>query len=273
MRYFGGNLLQSFRTWIKQRPGLRKLALFLIRLAEPFGGLRDISALWRYPGFLVDWLRFKRLGGKAPWLEFYPCLYDRTASTGIDSHYFYQAIWGFKHIMRAHPSQHVDIGSDVRWVGMLTCITRVAFIDIRPLDLRLDGYEGKAGSILDLPYPDNSLESISSLHVIEHIGLGRYGDPLNPDGSDKAVAELKRVLAPGGRLYLSVPIGETRVQFNSQRVFSVTDVLDMCVGLRLQELSIVTTGGEFVERVDPRNIDLGKGHGLDYGLGLFIFSA
>jgi len=236
-----------------------------------FAGLRDVAAIWRYPFFISDWLRFKRLGGCAPVLDFYPCLHDKTATTGIDSHYFFQAIWGFKRIQSMLPESHVDVGSDVRWVGMLTSITRVNFIDIRPLQIELDNYEGKAGSIVALPYPDGSLSSVSSLHVIEHIGLGRYGDPLDPDGSRKACTELMRVLAPGGKLYVSMPIGNARVQFNGQRIFSAPEVLALFSGLLLEELSIVDTFGKLQERIDPKKIELGHGQGLDYGLGMFVF--
>ena len=259
------------RNWVKQKPKIHRLALWILRLSGAFAGVRDIAALWRYPRFWLDWLRFKNLGGAAKTLDLAPCLHDRTAVTGIDSHYFFQAIWGFKRIQSAQPVSHVDIGSDVRWVGMLTCITRVSFIDIRPLVIGLESYEGKAGSIVALPYPDGSLSSISSLHVIEHVGLGRYGDPLDPNGSIKACVELMRVLAPGGSLYVSVPIGESRVQFNGQRIFSVSDVLALFPELSLEELSIVDTFGGFQERVNPAKIELGHGQGLDYGLGMFVF--
>ena len=264
-------MLEQIRTWVKRQPKIHRWALWLLRVSGAFAGLRDIAAVWRYPFFVNDWLRFKALGGKAPILDFYPCLHDRVASTGIDSHYFFQAIWGFKRIQSALPESHVDVGSDVRWVGMLTCITHVSFIDIRPLQIQLDNYEGKAGSIVALPYSDGSLFSVSSLHVIEHIGLGRYGDPLDPDGSRKACVELMRVLAPGGKLYVSMPIGNSRVQFNSQRIFSVSDVLALFSGLSLAELSIVDTFGKFQESVAPGELNLGRGQGLDYGLGMFVF--
>jgi hypothetical protein len=57
--------------------------------------------------------------------------------------------------------------------------------------------------------------------VVEHIGLGRYGDPLDPEGTEKAMAELKRIIAPGGNLYLSVPIDDVnRTYFNAHRAFT-----------------------------------------------------
>ena len=153
---------------------------------------------------------------------------------------------------------------------MITCVY-VSFIDIRPLQIQLDNYEGRAGSIVALPYSDSSLSSVSSLHVIEHIGLGRYGDPIDPEGSSKACAELVRVLAPDGKLYVSMPIGDSRVQFNGQRIFSVSDVLVLFAGLELVELSIVDTLGKFHECVSPAQVKLGQAQGLDYGLGMFVF--
>jgi len=224
-------------------------------------------------GFLLDWRKFRCAGGEASLLSFYPCLFDKTTSTAIDSHYFYQAIWAFKKILASGVSQHVDIGSDVQFVGMLTCVTEVTFVDIRPLELTLSNYIGKKGSILALPFHDKGISSLSSLHVIEHIGLGRYGDPIDPDGSIKACRELMRVLAPGGKLYLSVPIGKTRVQFNGQRVFNVTDVIAMFSDLELLELSVVNTDGTYMEKVNPDTIRICEEAGLDYGLGMFVFSA
>jgi hypothetical protein len=40
------------------------------------------------------------------------------------------------------------------------------------------------------------------MHVVEHIGLGRYGEPMDEQGDLKAIEELKRVLAPGGICFL-----------------------------------------------------------------------
>src|SRR5439155_9836158 len=50
-------------------------------------------------------------------------------------------------------------------------------------------------------------DSASCLHALEHFGLGRYGDPIDYQGHIKGLLNLHRMLEPGGRLYLSVPIG------------------------------------------------------------------
>jgi len=104
--------------------------------------------------------------------------------------------------------------------------------------------------------------SLSSLCVIEHIGLGRYGDPIDAFGSEKAAKELQRVLAPEGNLYLSVPVdSECRVYFNAHRTFTRECVLELFSQLVLIEEKYIY-GREFCEHYDS-----GKG----FGTGLFHF--
>lgn len=152
----------------------------------------------------------------------YPCLDDDTGQTNIEPTYFYQDAWAFQKIVERRPASHVDVGSHHKFVALLSKVVPVTMVDIRPLSLPLDTLNFQVGSILEMPYEDNSISSLSSLCVVEHIGLGRYGDPLDPQGSKKAVAELSRVLAPNGRLYFSVPVGDRNITaFNAGRVFTV----------------------------------------------------
>jgi SAM-dependent methyltransferase len=123
-----------------------------------------------------------------------------------------------------------------------------------------------AGDITRLPFKDQSQASISCLHVIEHIGLGRYGDPLDPRGSERAAAELARVVEPAGRLYLSVPIGRERVCFNAHRVFSPLTIVRLFDRLELEQFSVVDDAGRLLEGVTPAQAD-----DLEYGCGLFEF--
>jgi hypothetical protein len=70
-------------------------------------------------------------------------------------------------------------------------------------------------------------ESISSLHVVEHVGLGRYGDTLNPIGHKIAFNNLLRMVSPGGTIYISFPIGkDSQVHFNAHRVFRVDELFE-----------------------------------------------
>jgi len=125
----------------------------------------------------------------------------------------------------------------------------VTFIDRRPLDVQLPGLTCQGGSILELPLADRSVPSLSCLHVAEHIGLGRYGDPLNPHGTRQACAELGRVLAPGGNLYFSLPVGRPRVCFSAHRIHAPETIMEYFAGLKLVEFSGVHDDGRYVAQV------------------------
>jgi SAM-dependent methyltransferase len=150
----------------------------------------------------------------------YPCIGDDTAETQIEPTYFYQDAWAFEQIVKVAPTQHIDVGSHHKYVALLSKVLPVTMVDIRPLSAPLESLKFQAGTILDLPFADQSVESLSSLCVVEHIGLGRYGDPIDPEGTSKAIAELQRVIKPSGNLYISLPLDdENRTYFNAHRAF------------------------------------------------------
>jgi len=140
------------------------------------------------------------------------------------------------------------------------------FVDYRPLMAHQSGLNCVAGDINCLPFADGSLASLSCLHVIEHIGLGRYGDPISADGARLAARELQRVLSQGGTLYISTPIGRERVCFNAHRVFEPATVLSWFSELQLVEFSYVSDDGRFVEHASPAHIPR-----FEYGCGFFEF--
>lgn len=219
--------------------------------------------------FFRDMHRYRQLPGAEPlsWKDAYPCLFDRTATTGIDPHYFYQGIWAFKKIAAGKPESHVDVGSKVEYVGYLTTLTQVKFVDIRPLKINLPHFEMVTGSITELPFETGSISSISCLHVAEHIGLGRYGDSLDPFGTKKGCQELARILAPGGTLLFSLPIGKSRVMYNAHRIHSPTQIISYFPTLELKEFSVIDDAGKFIQHVSPKEYE-----NSEYACGLFEFT-
>lgn len=222
----------------------------------------------KYIVFFSELRRYEQMPGaeRISRRDLYPWLDDKTSTTSFDEHYFYQNIWAFRKILESGIKTHVDVGSMVSYVGFLSTITHVTFIDIRPLITDLPDIESKAGSILEMPYPDNSIFSLSCLHVAEHIGLGRYGDALDPLGTVKACTELQRVLAPGGNLYFGLPLGKPRVCFNAHRIHSPAQILEYFAGLKLAEFSLVDDYGHFLQNIAPE-----KGANTKYACGLFHF--
>jgi hypothetical protein len=203
---------------------------------------------------------------KIGFADLQPCLGDWTVSTPFDPHYFYQGAWAARKLKKTAPEKHIDIASSVLMVSVLSGFIDTVFVDYRPLKANLSGLNSIPGDILALPFEDKSVNSLSCLHVIEHIGLGRYGDPLDPLGSLKAAKELQRILEQGGNLLVSLPIGRERICFNAHRVHSPSGVLELFSSLRFVDFSYVDDAGVFHE-----NAQLDQANHLDYGCGLFHF--
>lgn len=255
-------------------PILRSVTSFF-DLALPQAGL-DLRRAGRsvrgIPKFIRQYREFKRQslagGYPPPSARFvFPILGEElgSASGSAGPHYLHQDLWAARKLFERRPAMHYDIGSRVD--GFITSVLvfcPVTMIDIRPLDNPPIGLLFHRADAMKLPFGDASIDSISSLHAIEHFGLGRYGDPLCPEGAVLALSELARVMARDGRMYLGLPIGREKVMFNAQRVMSPKRVLEALTPLELISFSAVSDSGQFVPDADPANFE-----GASYSCGLF----
>lgn len=237
----------------------------IARWGAAFLGPRFLTSVGALPRYLSDWDAYQRATTQPlSFRDSYPCLADRVLATPFDPHYFFQAAWLARRLCQTAPALHVDIGSSVMMLNVLSAGTKTVFVDYRPLRVQLSNLIPISGDIVQLPFHTGSIKSLSCLHVLEHVGLGRYGDPINPSGSQLAAAELQRVLAIGGRLFLSVPVGRERVCFNAHRVFDPGTVRGLFQGLELTSFSLVDDVGRFHEESSPEATGP-----LDYGCGCF----
>jgi len=189
------------------------------------------------------------------WQDRYPCLKDKTNTTGFDRYYVYHTAWAARKLVEIHPKEHVDIGSSHYFSTLVSAFIPISFYDFRPAIIRLSNLEIGHADLTQLQFHDNSILSLSCMHVVEHIGLGRYGDPIDPDGDLKAMDELMRVLAPGGHLYFVVPVGQPSIRFNAHRIYDpvwVRDHFTSC-GLILTEFAVITDKGVFMQSQQPEN--------------------
>ena len=115
-----------------------------------------------------------RVCGQCPPLRIVPYVSDAVASQGV-GYYFYQDCWAARQIFRERPIYVVDVGSTVLLVGILSQFVRCVSVDIRPVRGKLDGLASVSGSILRLPFGDNRVPCLTTMCVLEHIGLGCYG--------------------------------------------------------------------------------------------------
>jgi len=225
-------------------PPVRSTAWCILRavwrtLADQYGlGFRWLAGLGALVRFGGEYRRYRRMNAGGPFVlrvrDLIPYLTDRTATTPVEPIYFLQDAWFARCLAEQRPAAHVDVGSSAKSMALVAQFVPVTLVDIRPVEIELERFSFLAGSVLALPFANASVPSLSSLCVIEHIGLGRYGDPFDPRGSEKAAAELGRVLAPGGNLYVSVPVdAECRIYFNAHRAFTRDYLLALFPGLEL----------------------------------------
>lgn len=226
-------------SWLSQCPPFRVAREAWRALADQFGlGLRWIGGTGRLARFAGEYRTYRRLNAGSPFAlrgrDIQPCLLDRTVTTPVEPTYFLQDTWCARKIAERRPAAHVDVGSSAKSMALIAQFVPVTFVDIRSVEIELERFSFRSGTVLALPFADGSVASLSSLCVIEHIGLGRYGDPFDARGSEKAAAELARVLARGGDLYVSVPVDdESRIYFNAHRAFTRDHLLSLFPGLTL----------------------------------------
>lgn len=225
--------------------------------------------LRRAQRFLADRARFIALGGQIAAER--ALLDDADEGAGSSSgHYFHQDLLVASAVFQAHPQCHVDVGSRIDgFVAHVASFRPIEVFDIRPLPKSIHpNIRFVQGDLMNTAaVPANLCDSLSCLHALEHFGLGRYGDPIDPEGHRKGFASLSRMLRPGGTLYLGVPIGRSAVHFNAHRVFAPEEPLTWAAGaFDLVAFSHVDDSGDLQLAGDPLRLPP-----LEYGCGIYTF--
>ena len=238
---------------------------------DPWLGLKRARS---FPRFLKTFAAYRAAHTSGPFsltlTDLHPVLEDFAADAGYASgHYFFQDLWAARKVFERRPKHHIDIGSRVDgFVAHLLTFMPITVLDIRPLDSKVPGLQFVQADATNLVgFADGSVDSISSLHAVEHFGLGRYGDKVDPNGWRKAMNSLQRVLRPGGRLYFGIPIGQERLCFNAHRIFAPIRVLETFVDLKLVSFAGVDDSGRFLCDIRPEQLATSE-----YACGLFEFT-
>jgi len=249
------------KIYIKKIPGLTKI-YFLFKYINNY--FFYILAFFKFKSLSRD-LRFKIL-----WRDRRPCLKDNTKFTDFDRHYIYHPAWAARILAKINPKEHVDISSTLHFCSLISAFIPTKFYDFRPAELKLNNLEISKADLTALPFENDSIISLSCMHTIEHIGLGRYGDPINPEADLKAFSELERVLANNGNLLLVIPIGIPKICFNAYRVYSYQQIIDNLPSLTLVEFSLIPDKKEDGDILSPATKEMANKQ--NYGCGCFWFT-
>lgn len=198
-------------------------------------------------------------------------IYQREKITySFDPEYLYHLAWAARVLAETRPERHVDIASWVYFPALVSAFVPMEFYEFQPSFIRLSNLSCGRADLTNLLFADNSIPSLSCMHTVEHIGLGRYGDPIDPTGDLTAMSELSRVLAPGGQLLFVVPTGPARVTFNAHRSYAYEQIVAAFKGLRLDDFHYIPSNARLrkpVEHADTSDVRADP----DGGCGCYLF--
>jgi hypothetical protein len=235
---------------------------------------RRIFSLRHYPKYREQYKAFLKLGGVISHTHAIFSDYDDQAGQA-SGHYFHQDLLVASYIHKNNPMRHIDIGSRID--GFVAHVASFRQIDVMDVRYLADtGHSNISFIKADLMVKTNAVinitDSISCLHAIEHFGLGRYGDPIDPMGHITGFNNILRMLKPNGRLFISFPIGkESEVHFNAHRVFHPNEIFTWAenkASLKLERFDYVDDSGRLHQNIDIQNIKLN----VIYGCGIYTFS-
>jgi SAM-dependent methyltransferase len=240
-------------------------------------GYRRASSLGRFAAQRREFFRQSAASTREfPSGKLYPCLGDDEGESGTASgHYFHQDLLVAQRVFQRAPRRHVDVGSRVDgFVAHVASFREIEVFDIRKLSTSARGIRfTQCDAMQPDALPEGYADSVSCLHALEHFGLGRFGDPIDYNGHLRGWQNLVRLLEPGGILYLSVPMGPQRVEFNGQRVFSFDYLVSLArtSNLTMAGFSYVDDTGELHADEQIRPLDASNNFGCKVGCGIFEF--
>jgi SAM-dependent methyltransferase len=91
------------------------------------------------------------------------------------------------------------------------------------------------GDILRMTWEPSSIDLILNCSVVEHVGLGRYGDDTESNGDIAAMAALRRLLRPNGRMLMTLPVGRDAVVTPHHRIYGPQRLPRLLYGFRVEE--------------------------------------
>jgi SAM-dependent methyltransferase len=237
---------------------------------------RFITTLRGFYFYFQDYSEIKKQKGLDTTFKFgrsFPILDERFAESGaMSGAYFHQDLLVARKIFLSNPTRHIDIGSRIDgFVAHVASFREIEVFDIRSQTSKVENVIFKQADLMNLPDDlINCCDSISSLHVIEHFGLGRYNDPINYFGYMNAIDNIYKILKTNGKFYFSVPIGEQRIEFNAHRVFDLSYLIELLTPIyRVDSFSYVNDKGDLFKDVALEENKIKTNFNCNLGCGIF----
>ncbi|GHT75661.1 hypothetical protein AGMMS50262_11640 [Bacteroidia bacterium] len=206
----------------------------------------------------------------------YPCLLDKFESGGVASgDYFHHDLYVAQQIFKRNPVKHLDIGSRIDgFVAHVASFRKIEVMDIRQIDVNVENISFIQHDVMqDDEKFHNYCDSLSCISVLEHFGLGRYGDSLDIDGHIKGLTNIAKMLKSNGICYIAVPIGFQRIEYNAHFVFSIRYLIDLFEkNFNIQQFAYVDKNGDFFEIPLTEKLIENNCGCREWGSGIFVLT-
>lgn len=137
----------------------------------------------------------------------------------------------------------LDIGSNVHWLIGVAAGRTVEMVDVRPHPLaRVLPFRIHTANATSLPFDDETFDAATLPQLLHWAGTGTYGDPLDVDADVRTLAEVTRVLKPGGVAIFTTFVvpGQTVFKVRGRRLFGIDELGGLLdhAGLDIVDLSL-----------------------------------
>lgn len=214
----------------------RRIFFFLDEVGvNPIKTLRFARALpWLFRDYIAFIRRTRSAQYHKDWKTIHWSLFaqDKYSESGSqNSLYFLQDLECSQYVVSKGYQNHIDIGSRVDgFLAQIATTRKVTALDIRDSTRKIKNIHFKKGDILDIDCAlERRFDLTTSLHALEHVGLGRYGDKIDPDGMFKALTNCRRLTMTGGETLIALPVidGEKNIiEFNAQRLIASKNYIE-----------------------------------------------
>ncbi len=135
--------------------------------------------------------------------------------------------------------------------------------------------EFRKADVMSLPEEGRGFDLVICCSTIEHVGLaGRYGVTVeDPDGDLRAMGKIRRMLAPGGHVLLTIPVGQDAAIRPLHRIYGPARLPRLLEGFHVVEaLYFIKDGGNRWVPCTETAAMAEAGGARYYALGLMVLA-
>jgi 2-polyprenyl-3-methyl-5-hydroxy-6-metoxy-1,4-benzoquinol methylase len=124
-------------------------------------------------------------------------------------------------------------------IGLASLGYQVTGIDIRPYELKHPNFTSVVADICQPPFKKHSFDAIICLSTLEHIGLETaYRTDAQAASPQKALAAMRDLLKPGGKLILTTPVAQKHDVSSFQRLVTPTELKKELADWQIEKFDI-----------------------------------